>query len=668
MMIPRSAWSLLSLSLALTLACSTGSDDATPDGEDAPAVDGVEEASDSDGGSTVADVDVEPGVLDRMCAPDELALEPVTWPESRKFSLSVYHFNLQYVAGGIQNFLGQPNMSDEELQDLIITESFEPLVALFEQHPEWGGSFEMQGLFLQVLAERFPELLLRFGRVVRSGQVDLMSFHYSDQLFLAYPYRDQLWSWRQNERLLESMCLPPSPAFFTQEGQYGPGMVAFIAQHNGGVSILPRNQLSFNIGEPRPRALWFDRDGAPVITTDGFVDEAEGWALDWNFVDDAELLATNGINPYFPSGFVASPEAIARYEEDLQALTDEGYLVTTIREYRRQLEAADVPRAPLPPVHDGQWQSDAGDNLFQWMGFGAGWAGDERDNAILTGNVRISRQIRATEILLELAEGQGEDVGDLREWLDGAVRELLLAEVSDSTGWRPYIVEISYSLDHAAEALKRTQTVQGEVLFLLGVTPPCWIDLDSAELRTENPPMEPPPLLDEPPLPMTIDDGGRGAEVRVQDHYSHVEIWITLPAREPATAGSERPEPIVVTFPEELTHLIYSPALLEDEVLSTPFTGYVFEVDHEVEPRNRICLGAPNGLIGMGGDRWLIKDTAYLHVAACVSTQGVSFEDQTQPHQEPASWRFLYFEGSEEDALALAWRTNIEPLVSISLP
>ena len=37
----------------------------------------------------------------------EQAITPVVWPmEHKKFSLSIYHFNLQYVAGGLDNFLG----------------------------------------------------------------------------------------------------------------------------------------------------------------------------------------------------------------------------------------------------------------------------------------------------------------------------------------------------------------------------------------------------------------------------------------------------------------------------------------------------------------------------------------------------------------------------------
>jgi len=614
------------------------------------------------------DADVAPSIWERMCTPEEAEVEPMSWPAATKFSLAVYHFNLQYVAGGIQDFLGQPNLTDEELQDLIIEESFAPLVDFFEAHPTWGASFEMQGMMIEVLAQRYPDLLLRFGRLVRRGQVDLMSFHYSDQLYLAYPLRDQEWSWAENQRLFEGLCLPPSPAFFTQEGQYGPGMAAFIHARNGGLPVLPRNLLGFNVGPDKPRGLWFETEGVPVITTDGYTDPDTGWSLNWNFVDDAELLATGGINPYFPKLFVKSDEAMEAYRAKLQDLTDQGYLVTTIAEYRRQLEAADIPRTALIPIHDGQWQSDAGDNLFQWMGFGAGWAGDERDNGILAGNVGVSREIRAAEILLEDAAAAGEDVADLTERLFEAKRALLKAEVSDSTGWRPYIVEITYSLDHQAQARELARGVLEDVAGLLGYELPIWVSLFSGEVRTEMIMAEPPDPLDAWPVPMTVTAEGREPQITLQDSFGHhYEAWLTFPAVTPASAGSERPTPLQVEFEAPITDLAYSPALQEDRVLTTPMADYDFALETPPlkGPSHRICLGAPNGLIGLGGDRWLLKDVGMVHVAACVHAGGVSFEDQTQPNQDPVTWHFYWFEGSEADALAFARTRNVEPEVTV---
>ena len=63
-----------------------------------------------------------------------------------------------------------------------------------------------------------------------------------------------------------------------------------------------------------------------------------------------------------------------------------------------------------------------------------------------------------------------------------------------------------------------------------------------------------------------------------------------------------------------------------------------------------------------------MKDTGTVHVAACVSPEGVFFEDQTQPNQEATTWRFLYFEGAEAEALDYARAVNVEPEIEIALP
>ncbi len=54
--------------------------------------------------------------------------------EPEKFSLTMFHFNVQYVAGGLKGFpSGSDNnptfdLDDAQVQDLIIKESFEPVL------------------------------------------------------------------------------------------------------------------------------------------------------------------------------------------------------------------------------------------------------------------------------------------------------------------------------------------------------------------------------------------------------------------------------------------------------------------------------------------------------------------------------------------------------------
>ncbi|HIA03914.1 MAG TPA: hypothetical protein EYN66_18760 [Myxococcales bacterium] len=352
-----------------------------------------------------------------------------------RVSLSVFHFNLQYVAGGLDNFFGQ-TVSEIAIEDAIIVESFEPLVDLFERHPNWGGSFEMQGLMLEVMAQRHPEIAKRFHKLVRRGQVDLMSFHWSDQLVTAYTWFDQEWSWLENQRIFDALCMPRSRAHFLQEGQFGPGLSAFVADKENGVMVLPRNLLSYH-HEPHPVGLYFKNDGHPVIVTNGHAQNV--LEVGWNFADDGELLATGNLNPYAFDVFKHNPEFLKKeYEDKLTALEADGWVIAPISHYLALLEDRGVePIAIDPPVLDGSWQPENSGNMFIWMGGEGLVPGDERDLAILTGNVTVRSRLLAVETLITLAEKQNVDTALAKEWQRMAVRELLLAECSDTTGWRP---------------------------------------------------------------------------------------------------------------------------------------------------------------------------------------------------------------------------------------
>jgi hypothetical protein len=65
-------------------------------------------------------------------------------------------------------------------------------------------------------------------------------------------------------------------------------------------------------------------------------------------------------------------------------------------------------------------------------------------------------------------------------------------------------------------------------------------------------------------------------------------------------------------------------------------------------------------MVSLGPDLFVIQDAAFLHVAAEISaTSGdVRFADQTQAIGEGVTWVFHVFEGSAEEAVALARRIN----------
>ena len=98
------------------------------------------------------------------------------------------------------------------------------------------------------------------------------------------------------------------------------------------------------------------------------------------------------------------------------------------------------------------------------------------------------------------------------------------------------------------------------------------------------------------------------------------------------------------------------PGLLDGEVRSYPQS--VFDL-----LKSEVYLPLANGLVGLGGDRWVIKHTTTCHIAVRLSPldSSATFLDRSIQPEDTASWSLELFEGSEGDALALARKLNTHP-------
>ena len=608
----------------------------------------------------VADLPKEP----TLSAAPELPLLPdlcqdpapaaIEWPmDADKISINVFHYNIQYVAGGLDNYFDTWTATEEEIEDLIIVESFEPLVDLFERHPTWGASFEMQGLMLEIMAARHPDILKRFGDLVRRGQVDVMSFHWSDQLVTAYPRQHMEWSWLENQRVFDGLCLKRSPGHFLQEGQFGPGIAQFAAER-GETVIMPRNLVSV-FHDPRPNGWHYNHMGSRVLMSDGH--SGEGLTLNWNYVDDAELVATGDANPYLLSEFKHDPEFLANtYEKSLQALDDSGYAITPVSHYLKVIDDRELPKTPVdPPVLDGSWQPRDSSNMALWMGGKGQSPGDERDNLILTTNIVAGQRLRNVEYLLKRATDEGIDTSEAQKVFRFAMRELLLATVSDSTGWRPLITEVQYSVRHQQEALKRAAELATWLLYKLGEARPAHVD---GRNKTVSAP--PSVAVDgttvAAPIEVTV-TAERPVELSWLQHEGYKTLTVTVPATDETTVAAENPPEIRISIPLEHDVIAYTPALLDDQVLSRPLSSAAFASNDE----QRLGLALPNGLLGLGPSRSLVLDQKTVHLAALIEPGAVVFEELTQPAQDAAVWVFRLYDAPAEDTLDAANSLNVYP-------
>ncbi|MCA9772237.1 MAG: hypothetical protein KC466_07490 [Myxococcales bacterium] len=561
-------------------------------------------------------------------------------PVPTKFSLGIFHYNLQYVAGA-----GEAN------EDLIITEAIAPIVELFERHPNWGINLEMQGLAVEAIAARHPDLLARLRALVESGQIDLTSVHYSDQLFIAFPRVSMERSWEIQEEVFAASGLRAAPAIFAQEGQWAEGILPFLAERCLGTMVLARNQYRWQYGEPAQQP-WFERDGYPVVVGPGNIGPGHpsGIELDWSELDDGEILPTGGFNPYFEPLFRRNDASIAAYEAELQDLEDRGFWVTTITKYVAALKALGVEPSPLPLVTDGTWQPQSTFGTSRWLG-GAGLLFFlERDNAVRTANYRSRNALVAAETAVAAAERAGHSMDAARESIRQGWRDQVLGEVSDASGINPIPVEWDYGLAHAAEAERLAQSAIDDAKARLGIA--------EARIDTRAGTVVPAPA--EPierftptgaPLDVTVDAPGRPLTVRwftVDGAPNTYELRVEL------GAATGLVNPVTVGFPRSGTTLAYSPALLEDRVQEIDLTAFAYGEN---------WLALANGLIGIGDDWWVIKDASSVHVVAHygLDRPQVSFEDQVANERDPVTWRFRVLRGDAAAALAAATRLNTWP-------
>jgi len=579
---------------------------------------------------------------------------PVAAPAgATRFALSVYHFNLQYVAGGLE---GYPlyEMSEAEVEDAIIVESFAPLLELLGRHPPWGVDLEMQGLMLDVMAARHPAVLAELRALVASGQVELDSAHWSDELVTAWPRADLEKSLDFTGASAAAACVSLGRAAFLQEGQFGEGIADVLFAHGLRALVWPRNLHSFlHAGlAPAPR---YTLRGLDLVVSGSVSDAASGVETTWLYANDGELAVTGDLNPYAGPAFLHSDAAVAALEAEYQAAEDAGWAIVTIAAYIDALDAMGVAAEPAPPVLDGTWQPNDTGNLFRWMG-GAGISGPtERDNGVLTAvraardDVLAARALAAQAVVMEV------DEPDDGARVDAAWRELLLAEVSDTTGWNPWQGEVDYGFEHAAAASALALALVDDVKMRLG-WPDAYVNTaggggsgNGGAIPLEFATLPPPPAPAVAPLSVAVLASLRATTVDWYQDAATGDFFVEIGVG-PASAGAGSVE---IRFPRGGNTLITTtPAALEDELVSADESAFTF---------SEIFLPLPAGIIALGPDQCLVADGKTIRLAAGIgpASPDVRFVDDTLPASDSATYRFWV--SSCGGAVGRAEEVNVHP-------
>lgn len=648
--------------------------DAGPSGADSFSDDSAEDGA--VGSDAAAGDDVSEGPT--CTTPEEVAPSTIDASQS-KFAMSLFHYNVEYVIGGLEtttddgehlllgDFAEAEGWDNDRVEDWIITDTLLPMLEMYERHPTWRVDFEMQAYMVEVMAARHPETLALMRELAWAGQVELISFHYAAQLFLAFPREEQLRSIARTHEVFEDHCLPLSGVVFNQEGQAGEGRQRTLVEHGYEIGVHPKNLWNYvRHGEvPWP---WYASEGGTLVVGPGGVDPASGVEVVWDFFDDGELRSVpEGVNPYVAMLFNHDPERVAEFEAHLEAREADGYSLVTIGEYARHLEARGVEKKQAPALLDGTWQPPSTDSIHRWLGGRSQvWHVDEEDNVVRAGNTRTRMHVHATQVVLDAADAAGVATPALMSEVEDMWLDLMHAEVSDASGVNPWRGEILWCERLNDELHGRALVAIDSLAELLDISDDhLTIDLHDGTLTAaaDAPAGDGAAPLDTPPLAVAVR----------ADEREITETWWTVPDdtvtgrwRYALTFATAVEEPdcdecdgrrVELRFPRTADVIEYSPGLIEDEVRSYPFSDFVFQFGHA-------WLPLPNGLIGLGEGWYVIKHVRTGHIAARIGPDfdDVAFIDATPQRDHADEYVFEIVQtDTAAAALAIANRINTWP-------
>jgi len=352
---------------------------------------------------------------------------------AQDYSVAVYRFDIHAVAGGLAEYRdthdlaaawGAFDASHEGVQDRIVGQALEPLVALYEAHPAWGADFALPGALVDVVADRHPGLRARMQAL--DGQVHFGGFTHGGDLWTAQPAAVIRRSMAATDAAFARAGLTPSPTVAPVAGQFGPGLGDLLPA--GSIVVFARPAWERLHDGADPFYALGGAIAAPARSTP---------AVTWVFDGDAALLASGGVAVTRGPEFVTDDDALAAHEAALAAEADAGRPPTPLAIVLERL--GDDGSEPLPATLDAVGLEDP----RRWTG-GAGIAGDEEaDGGVRRRFARAFRRVHAAEILAD-----DPDAPDVT----AAWQRLLRAGIASATGPDPLGAAVRFARDAADDA------------------------------------------------------------------------------------------------------------------------------------------------------------------------------------------------------------------------
>lgn len=605
----------------------------------------------------------------------------------QRFALGILHFNIFYTIGNVPSYHRQ------------VRESIIPVLDLLSRHSDWCFTIEMSGISIEFLAKNYPSVLDRIRSLILSKQIELISSTYSPQIWISFPLYDLVKSIELNIRLLKNYNLKTSKIFFSQENFCGEGIKAISkyfeyalikddyyfylhAEHTSEIFISP----FYHLGKMKVMVGWGHI--LEMVITDLSIDEEESDELQFlkdnvkavhcDFLKSVEQKYNYGTKPEFTGKFKdfewtwfhygsaerfskphIRPENINTCQVDrnwslyieklLEKKEKSGFRFSSIQDFFSRVANLHYQASPLLPLLDGSWNMENSRGGFIWMGLN----NELSENDVLVRNInwKSRNMLLACEFLFHEFYKKNAAPLELAEKIKDAWSHQLLAEVSDATGWYPHQCEINFSIGKSEKVLNIVADVASSIKLVSDETI-CKVDVNNKKIYYG--------VLDKIHQEHQIKKnelflsnfellGAEGIFYCYQSNSSLQKIIFKITPTGENICG--------VKFPWASDIFSYSPALMEDELV----TYSVKEFSPDI-----IYLPLTNGIIGVGGETFIIKHNECMSMAACLNYNDsfVGFLIENPVNCE-MWWTITLFKGSASAALDVANSINVFPTITI---
>ncbi len=542
-----------------------------------------------------------------------------------KYAIGMFHFNLQYVAG------------DYRIENRIIKESLYPVLQFFEKNPKYKSDIEIQGYAIEVLANEHPDVLALFKKLINRGQIELVIAHYSDQFFIAYPALDMKKSIELSDKVLAAHGMKRSKVFFSQEIQWTPAFASFL-----------KDQYDLVVTSSDPHSYYRDKT-LPLVNVTygkekilGLIGAGEkkldGLEWDFAFLDDGEVFNTTDYRSNFYRVAEQEKESIDRFKK----LQSEGYKFVTMSELAAKIKQSKGYKVPdYPFVPEGTWNMSVC-GPFMWMGRQR--SGVETDGITRALSYEWRGIVMMTEQLVAYAESNGIKVDEQKKLVQEAWEHLLLSEVSDASGWTPWLVEVKYTEIEIDQVQRRIKTVLEKIKELAPSADAAYIlDTRNGSINEVGAFKADLSVASVLPVPIAVRAGKTVMNTRkLNDHLYCIDILCDRPAD-----GA-----VEILFDTPSSGMWYSAG-----------TGEEIAVEIPTDLKHDPALSLSNGFLYLGNGFSLIKDCSVEHLAATwrQKEQKLVFREELNENNPGMKMRFYVVRGEMNAGLEFANKLNTWP-------